>query len=78
MASPIAEQIAALLTPYLGAFNAKVAVKTFSTRTLKIAPESLAGSHLPALLDALRPTLYTLVGRASTDVLLDKIGREVK
>ena len=65
------------LSPYLGAFNAKVAVKTFSQRELKLAPEAVTLEQLPALLDALRPMLNTLVGRSSTDALLEKIRREV-
>jgi hypothetical protein len=33
--------------------------------------------QLPALLEALRPMLNTLVGRSSTDALLEQIRREV-
>jgi len=69
--------VADRLSPYLGAFNAKVAVKTFAQRSLKLAPEDVTREHLPALLEALRPMLNTLVGRASTDALLDQIGRGV-
>lgn len=76
--SPVADQVAGLLAPYLGAFNARIAVKTIAQRTLNLAPESLTSAHLPALLDALRPTLNTFVGRASSDALLEQIGREVK
>ena len=65
------------LAPYLGAFNAKVAVRTFAQRELKLAPEAVTLEHLPALLEALRPMLNTLVGRSSTDVLLEEIRRGV-
>ena len=72
-----AERVASALTPYLGGFNAKVTVKTFSRRSLGLTPEELQTEHLPVLLDALRPTLYTLVGRNSADSLLAKIRREL-
>lgn len=73
----LADRVIEALTPYLGAFNAKVTVKTFTQRALKLAPEGLTAEHLPALLEALRPTLYTFVGRLSADALLDQIRREV-
>lgn len=73
----VAERVADQLSAYLGPFNARVAVKTFAQRTLKLEPEALTADHLPALLDALRPMLHTLVGRVSTDALLDEIRRGV-
>lgn len=76
-ASSVADQVAEQLAPYLGPFNAKVAVKTFSAKALKLAPEAVTSEHLPALLDALRPMLHTLVGQSSTDALLEEIRREV-
>jgi len=76
--SAIADQLAELLAPYLGAFNAKISIKTFSQRALGCPAESLAREDVPALLEALRPSLYTLVGKTSTDTLLEKIARQVK
>lgn len=73
MGKPVADQVAEALSPYLGDFNAKVAVKTFAKRSLGVDPESLTSQHLAPLLDALRPALNTLVGRESTDALLDQI-----
>ena len=73
----IAERVTAELAPYLGSFNARIAVKTFAQRVLQLAPEAVTSEHLPGLLDALRPTLYTLVGRDPTDALLERIRREV-
>ena len=77
-AQSCAERVTEALAPYLGAFNAKVTVKTFTQRSLGVAPESLTAGQVPALLDALRPTLYTLVGRVSADALLEQIQREVR
>jgi len=73
----IADQVAEQLSPFLGEFNAKIAVKTFAQRTLKVAPEAISLGDLPALLDALRPMLHTFVGQASADALLDRIRRGV-
>lgn len=52
-------------------------MKTFSQRELKLAAEAITFAELPALLEALRPMLNTLVGRSSTDALLEQIRREV-
>jgi hypothetical protein len=75
---PVVEQLVEQLAPFLGAFNAKISVKTFSQRALGRAADQLTKDDVPALLEALRPSLYTLVGRASTDTLLEKIARQVK
>ena len=64
--------------PYLGPFNARIAVKTFAERTVKLAPEQLAAEHLPALLEGLRPMLNTLAGRQTTESVLDQIRRGVR
>ena len=77
-ASPVAEQLIEQLAPYLGAFNAKISVKTFAQRALGLNTEQLTRDDVPALLEALRPSLYTLVGKASTDALLEKVARQVK
>ncbi len=76
-AQTCAERVSDALAPYLGAFNAKVTVKTFAQRSLGVPAEALTAAQLPRLLDALRPTLYTLVGRVSADSLLEQIQREV-
>jgi hypothetical protein len=77
-AASVAEQVAQQLSPYLGPFNAGVAVKTFSQRALKRSAETLTAEHVPALLDALRPMLHTMVGSVSTEALLNDIQRRVR
>jgi hypothetical protein len=74
----VADQVAQQLAPYLGPFNARIAVRTFAQKAVKLAPEAVTIRHLPALLEALRPMLNTLVGRDSTESLLEKIRREVR
>lgn len=73
----LAEQIASKLSPYLGEFNARIAVKTFSKRAFDLPPEELTNEHVPGLLEALQPMLATLAGHVATEGLLQKIRREV-
>jgi hypothetical protein len=74
----VADAVVDRLSPFLGPFNAKIAVKNFAKRSLERNPEDLSAEHLPALLEAMRPMLNTLVGRDSAEALLDEIRREVK
>lgn len=75
---PIAEDVASHLAPYLGPFNAKMAVRTYAVRTLEVKPEALTAEHVPALLAALQPMLHTFVGRATTETVLQKIRDAVR
>jgi len=77
-ASTVAQQVAEHLSPYLGPFNAGVAVKTFAQRALRQSADTLTVEHLPALLEALRPMLHTMVGSTSTEALLSDIQRRVR
>jgi hypothetical protein len=76
--STVAQQVAEHLSPYLGPFNAGVAVKTFAKRALKESADTLTIEHLPALLEALRPMLNTMVGTTSAEALLSDIQRRVR
>lgn len=76
-APSLADQIARSLAPYLGEFNAKIAVKTFARRAFDIAPEELTIEHLPGVLEALEPMLNTLAGRAATEAIRRRIQEEV-
>ena len=76
-AQPIAQQVAGQLAPYLGSFNAQIAVKTFAKRAFDLAPEELTSEHLPGLLEALRPMLVTLAGRTAAGEVLERIQTEV-
>lgn len=73
----IAETVAGKLAPYLGEFNARIAVRTFSKSAFNITPEELTAAHVPALLAALQPMLNTLAGHAASESLLRQIQREV-
>ncbi len=73
----LAEGIAGKLSPYLGEFNAKIAVRTFTRRAFAKTPDELTAAHVPRLLKELRPMLKTLAGRAATERILRQIEREV-
>lgn len=77
MPQTVADQVAEHLSPYLGPFNAGVAVKTFARRALRREPETLTVADVPVLLEALRPMLHTMVGTLSTQSLLEDIQRRV-
>ena len=72
----IAERIAEHLTPVLGAFNAKIWVKTVAQKK-GLPVESLEASHVPLLADGLRQALATFVGKQGADQLVARIQREV-
>ena len=75
--SSIYQQVAARLTPYIGAFNAQMWIKSVARRELGLPPEDLTALHLRRLIDGLRPFLQTLMGRATAENLLQQIGREI-
>lgn len=76
-ASSLAEAVTERLSPHLGDFNAQVWVRTVAERRLKISPENLQTENLAELLEGLRPSLNTLLGRRATEDLLQQIAREV-
>jgi hypothetical protein len=72
----LSEKVAARLSPFIGTFNAQMWIKSVARRELGLAPEQLTASHLPPLVNGLRPFLQTLMGRSSADDLLQQIGQE--
>ena len=78
LSSPVSDQVATRLAPYIGAFNAQMWIRSVARRDLGIGPEELTGGHVPKLLDGLRPFLQTLMGRGTADELLAQIGHEVR
>lgn len=73
----IGERIIAALGPYLGPFNAKVWVKVVAEKRLGSTVEALRREHIGPLLEGLRPSLRTMMGRAAADELVDRLLREV-
>ncbi|HEY1692469.1 MAG TPA: hypothetical protein VGG39_09920 [Polyangiaceae bacterium] len=72
----VAERIADRLARYLGPHTGRVAVKTFAARALGRGPETLVLDDVPAMTQALRPMLRTLLGKQRCEVVLQQILRE--
>jgi hypothetical protein len=73
----VADVIADRLAVYLGPHTGRVAVKTFAQKALGRGPETLTQADVPALEQALRPMLRTLVGGARAELVLAEIRRDV-
>jgi hypothetical protein len=71
-----AEIVTERLAQFLGPHTSRVAVKSFSMRALGRGPETLTFADLPALLDALRPMLKTMIGAQRSELLLRDLARE--
>lgn len=65
------------LAPYLGDFNAEVWVKVVAERDLGVAPDEITKEHLEPLLEGLRASLNTFLGRTAAGELCQRIAREV-
>lgn len=74
----VAEQVAARLAPFLGSFNAGVWVKVVAKRDLDRTPGELTANELPRLMEGLRPSLNTFMGREAASALIDRVRHEVR
>ena len=72
----IADRVAQRLEGFLGPHTARVAVKTFAMRGLARGSETLTVADVPAMTQALRPMLRTLVGKQRAEVVIQQILRE--
>ncbi len=54
-----------------------MALKTLAGSRLGRRPEEITRTDLPALLDALRPVLNTLVGAAKSSAVIDEMRKEL-
>jgi hypothetical protein len=73
----IYERITERLAPYLGGFNAQVWVKVVAERELGLPPDELTEAHVESVIEGLRPSLNTFMGRSTATELLAKIRREI-
>lgn len=76
-AEAVHARIEARLSPLLGPFTAKMAIKTFAASKLGLQPEQLTRTHVPALLDALRPMLNTLAGASKAQAVVETLRKEL-
>jgi hypothetical protein len=76
MASP-AEVIRTKLSQYLGPFTAKNAVQMVAKQATGTDPDSVTRAQVPALIEALGPTLRTLLGKAAAEKVANDIRKEL-
>lgn len=65
------------LTPYLGPFTSKNALQMVAKQTLGTDADHVQLSHIPRLLEALGPTLRTLLGKEGAAKVADQIRKEL-
>jgi hypothetical protein len=76
MGGTVADRIARRLGQYLGPHTGRVAVKTFAQRGLRRGPETLTVEDVPAMNDALRPMLRTMLGKQRSELVIQHILQE--
>ena len=62
---------------YLGPFTSKAAVQMMAKQKLGTDPERVTREQVPALLDALGPTLRTLLGKSGAETVAAEILKEL-
>ena len=72
-----AEVVRAHIARYLGPFTAKTAVQMMAKQSLGVDAERVTREQVPALLEALGPTLRTLLGKKGADGVAVEIKREL-
>ena len=72
----VADRIARRLGRYLGPHTGRVAVKTFAAKALGRGPETLTVGDVPAMNDALRPMLRTLLGKQRCELVIQHLLQE--
>ena len=74
---PPAEIVRAHIARYLGPFTSKTAVQMMARQALGTEPDRVTREQVPALLEALGPTLRTLLGKSGADNVVGEIRKEL-
>lgn len=72
-----AEVVREHIARYLGPFTSKTAVQMMAKQKLGSDPDQVTREQVPELLDALGPTLRTLLGKSGADTVAADIRREL-
>lgn len=72
-----ADVIRATLSQYLGPFTSKSAVQLMAKQTFGVEADAVTLAQVPALLDALGPTLRTLLGKAGAEKVFEQVRQEL-
>lgn len=73
-----ADVVRTQLAAYLGPFTSKNAVQMVAKQTLGTDAENVQLAHIPRLLDALGPTLRTLLGKEGAEKVAAQIRKELR
>lgn len=76
MSTP-AEVLRTKLSQYLGPFTAKNAVQMVAKQAAGTDADSVTRAQMPALIEALGPTLRTLLGKATAEKVANDIRTEL-
>ena len=72
-----AEVVREHIARYLGPFTSKTAVTMMSRQALATEPDRVTREQIPALLEALGPTLRTLLGKNGAENVVGEIKKEL-
>jgi hypothetical protein len=61
------------LEKFIGPHTTRLAIKTFSQKTLGIAPEQVRDREVPDLIRALRPLLRSMLGEAQGEKVIEQL-----
>ena len=74
----IASVVISRLTPHLGPHVARMAMKTSSQKALGLAPEAANMTHVPKLIDAIRPMLNVMLGKDHAETIILEIQKDLR
>jgi hypothetical protein len=74
---PPTEIVREKLGQYLGPFTAKNALQMVARQAVGTDVEHITRTQIPAILEALGPTLRTLLGKAAAEKVTDEIRKEL-
>ena len=72
-----AEVVREHIARYLGPFTSKTAVQMMSKQALATEPDRVTREQVQSLLEALGPTLRTLLGKGGAENVVNEIKREL-
>jgi ubiquinone biosynthesis protein UbiJ len=72
-----AEVVREHIARYLGPFTSKTAVQMMAKQALATDSDHVTRDQVPALLEALGPTLRTLLGKGGAENVVNEIKREL-
>ena len=76
-ARPPADVVREKLAQYLGPFTARNAVQMMAKQAAGTDADHVTRTQVPAVLEALGPTLRTLLGKATAEKVTDEIRKEL-